>query len=130
MFSLSALARANSSFASHSAIISTNPSLRAASTCAGPINPVPMIPALIFFIRILAFYATSPDRGHLRPSFRLLRSHDRFQNRDAFGAIKKIRMDFQIGRNGIHKIENRMDEGVLVSDHMSRWPPCAEVRMR
>src|SRR6266849_2224452 len=45
-----AFARARSSLASQSAIISTKPSRLAASPCAGPMKPVPMMPALIVFM--------------------------------------------------------------------------------
>src|ERR1051326_2608040 len=51
MLSLSALDLASSGLASQRASISTNPARRAASTGAGPMNPVPMIPALIVRMR-------------------------------------------------------------------------------
>jgi len=47
MLSLSAFDFASSGLASHRPSISTKPTRRAASTWAGPINPVPMMPALI-----------------------------------------------------------------------------------
>src|SRR6266404_6637700 len=68
MFSLSALDLANSSFASQRAIISTKPSRRAASTCAGPMKPVPIIPALIVFI--FYFSAQTPLSSNLFPFLR------------------------------------------------------------
>ena len=57
-----AFAFAKSSLASATAMISTLPSRRAASTCAGPMKPVPIIPAAIFdaMRNLSVFY---PRRG-------------------------------------------------------------------
>src|SRR5690349_21155522 len=51
MLSLSALDFASSGLASHRPSISTNPRRRAASTWAGPMKPVPMMPALMVRMR-------------------------------------------------------------------------------
>src|SRR5437899_4227841 len=51
MLSLSAFDLASSGLASHRPSISTKPTRRAASTWAGPMKPVPIIPALIVRMR-------------------------------------------------------------------------------
>src|SRR6185369_16616294 len=102
MFNAAALLRARSSFASQSAIISTKPARRAASTCAGPIKPVPIIPALTVFINPCV-----PDVGWLldvrdfRPFSGFHRFDDRFEHGDTLCAVHKIRMHGGVGSDGI-----------------------------
>src|SRR6266404_1592205 len=158
MLSFAALALASSSLASHKASISTDPSLRAASTCAGPMKPVPMIPALIvpinpnrdlnrnlnrypnldspgpwaikITIRITIMNWQLPHRRYLRPAFFLLRSHDRLEHCHTLCPIQKIRMNLRIGRNGVDKVIDGVDEGVFITDDVTGRPPGADVRMR
>src|SRR5262249_13567342 len=111
MFSFEALALASSSPASQRPTISTNPSRLAASTWAGPMNPVPIIPALTVFIDLLEaarlhFRQKARrrvprllHRGHLDPGFRFLGGHHGLKHRDTARAIEKIRVNFGIGRN-------------------------------
>src|SRR5574337_868514 len=130
MPSAPALVRASSSFASHKAIISTKPTRRAASTCAGPINPVPMIPALMVFI-----IPCVPDVGglfearHFDPIPRLDGFHYGFEHGHTFCAVFKIRMHLAVGGDGIDKVGHGVNECVFVTDHMSRRPPRAKIRV-
>src|SRR5207249_2594928 len=72
----------------------------------------------------------SPDRGHLRPTFFLLRRHDRFQNGSAPGAVEEVGMHFRVGRNGVDEVIDRVNEGMLVANDVSGRPPGAEIGMR
>src|SRR5438105_10799825 len=103
MLSFSALDFANSGFASHSAIISTKPNRRAASTCAGPMKPVPMMPALMVFMRGVWL----SDVRDLRPALRLLGIHHRLQHRHALCAVHEIRVNVSVPRDGVDEIGDR-----------------------
>src|SRR5881227_3837436 len=127
MPSFEVLSLASSEPASHRAIISTKPSRRAASTWAGPMKPVPMMPALM--VGAAMGINELADRLNFGPAFGLLRGDNGFEDCDAFCAVEKVGVDFGVGGNSVDEIKDGMDEGMFVADDMAGGPPGGEIGM-